>query len=190
MRLPSTYLQLCILLIVLSYVSSYSIRWHTWVRNRYNYEDWRNVGQSKCALINIVMDESGSMATEQDFLKETALPQIVESLYTTHEYDHVFLSSNGYGSSYQVDTDRMWYRHIGASRFYDGTNATTPYTLEDPSILNWLNGGTREDGYHAMRSAMYWIPLIMSGYNLHETCECISRNMILVTDEVSNTFTQ
>jgi hypothetical protein len=124
------------------------------------------------------------MSTEQAFLRETALPRIAESLYTTYGYDHVFLSSNGFGTKI-MKTDPMYFRHLGSSRFKD----TAPFEPEDPQLLQWVNQGSREDGYHALRSAMYWLPLFISGYNMDEECATIDRNLILVTDEVSFTYT-
>ncbi|CAJ1946047.1 unnamed protein product [Cylindrotheca closterium] len=165
------------LLLVLSSVSAQT--WPRWVSTRYKYNP--TSGDSKCALVNVVVDESGSMETEQAFLRETALPKIAESLYTIYGYDHVFLSSNGFGARNlaNVKTDPMYFRHLGASRF----KQTAPFAPENPQLLEWVNNGSREDGYHALRSAMYWVPLVISGYNMHEECATIDRNLILVTDE-------
>ena len=167
---------LSFVLLLLSSVSAQ--KWPRWVSNRYKYK--ASYGEGKCALLNVVVDESGSMATEQAFLKETALPKIAESLYAIYGYDHVFLTSNGFGSRHLVKTDPHYYRHLGASRFND----FAPYALQDPTIVEWVNKGSREDGYHALRSAMYWAPLIISDYNMYEACDTIDKNLILVTDEV------
>ena len=49
-----------------------------------------------CTFIQIVMDESGSMEKEQDFLKDVAMPQVIEDLRIEFAQT-VFVCSWGFG---------------------------------------------------------------------------------------------
>ena len=40
-------------------------------------------GSKKCALINVVMDESGSMGGDQAFMSSTALPTMARELFSS-----------------------------------------------------------------------------------------------------------
>ncbi|CAJ1956423.1 unnamed protein product [Cylindrotheca closterium] len=139
------------------------------------YYDYTLQGTQKCALINVAMDESGSMFTEQVFLKDVALPGIVSTLQTpAYGFDHVFVCSNGFGNppaNPGVDPDG--YRFIGCS---DGL------TL---AILDWSRSfaGTHEDGYTALIKSIDRVPAAIDGVDLAQTCGSMAKNVILVSDE-------
>lgn len=133
---------------------------------------------AKCALITTVMDESGSMADEQAFLRVTALPNMTQELYSAkYDYDYVFLCSNGFGRAYHVDVN--YYRHIGCSYYNKATN-----TLVTPRIVEWHDQGKREDGYSAIQKSILNVSYAIEGIPLTETCLTMDKNMIFVTDEV------
>lgn len=141
-------------------------------------------GSSKCALVNIVMDESGSMTTEQSFMVDDAIPGIVSKLKSPDfNYEHVFLCSNGFGWGDNDNPNPILapnhYRHFGCTIGYaDGT-------LEDSSIVtNWLTIGGLEEGYHAMVYSIANVPRRIEAINLLEECSTLDKNLILVTDEV------
>jgi hypothetical protein len=57
-------------------------------------------GSSKCAMINVAMDESGAMSTEQIFKTQDAIPGMVEKLKgSDFNSDHVFVCSSGLGGN-------------------------------------------------------------------------------------------
>ena len=57
-------------------------------------------GDEKCDIINIAMDESGSMVTEQQFMRDRAVKKIVRILGDNkHQFDKVFVFSNGFGNN-------------------------------------------------------------------------------------------
>jgi len=52
----------------------------------------------RCAIINLAMDESGSMITEHDFMRQTAIPRMAHTLFSDqYKFDHVFVCSVGFG---------------------------------------------------------------------------------------------
>ena len=56
------------------------------------------LGDQTCSLISVVMDESGSMAIEQDFMQNTAIPSMVQQLKNEAGVDNVFVCIHGFGS--------------------------------------------------------------------------------------------
>ena len=135
-------------------------------------------GSAKCAIVNVAMDESGSMTTEQNFMKDDAIPGMVEKLYGPgFNYDHVFVCSNGFG--YHGATGPDFYRHLGC------TIGIPDGTLADPTITNWVSNGSWEEGYNAMIYSIANVPETIAGINLHTGCGTLSKNIILVSDEVS-----
>ena len=52
--------------------------------------------QSECVLIQLVIDESGSMEKEQEFLKLNAMPQVIDDLRIKYGQD-VYVCSWGFG---------------------------------------------------------------------------------------------
>ena len=137
-----------------------------------------HTGSAKCALVNIAMDESGSMTTEQNFMKDDAIPGMITKLMGTgFDYDHVFVCSNGFGYNYA--SGPAYYQHLGCS--LGNSNGT----LVDPSITNWVSNGAWEEGYHAMAYSIANVPQAIEGINLQSDCGELAKNMILVSDEVS-----
>jgi len=139
------------------------------------YYDYSLNGSEKCALINVAMDESGSMDREQSFLKTNVLENIITELQgTSNNFTKVFVCSNGFGNnplSYGVDSDG--FRRIGCSLGYD------------PNILNWgsSSAGTHEDGYTAIIKSIDRVTAFIANLDLAQTCKTMSKNFILVSDE-------
>jgi hypothetical protein len=140
-----------------------------------NY-DYSLNGESACVLINIAMDESGSMQTEQEWMQTVAIPAMITKLESdTYGYDYVFVCSHGFGEdSANEDAVTHGFRTVGCSNGYDST------------ILEWDadNSADTEDGYHAIEKAIEDVPAIIDGLDLAATCKTMDKNMILVTDEV------
>ena len=136
----------------------------------------------KCALINVAMDESGSMENEQIFLRTRALPDIIKKLYSDdYQYDDVFVCSNGFGYYSSTFDDWHDYRFLGCSR---GINNGLG-TLQNSTIVDsWINYGGWEEGYYAMTMAMDNVNRYIDGVDLNTECATLSKNMILVSDEV------
>jgi len=138
-------------------------------------------GRDKCALINVVMDESGSMDGDQLFMKNVALPRMGEDLLgATYSYDHVFLCSTGfrnYIDFYSANMDTTYTRNLGC------TVITELGTIQDQSTVAWNTAGSFEDGWHAMMTAMEEVPAVIESIDLIATCGSIDKNLILVTDE-------
>ena len=137
---------------------------------KYNYDMEPPAGASKkCALINVVMDESGSMTTEQNFMRTTALPEIVRALYTpTYGYSDVFVCSNGFGA--YLNTDDFDYRHIGCAK--GATNGAV-----DSSLTDWQTYGHWEDGYYAMSKSMENLPKVID-IQMLTTQMCAKQNLL------------
>ena len=136
---------------------------------------------TKCALINVAMDESGSMHNEQNFLQQRALPDIIKALYSDdYKYDHVFVCSNGFGYNDMSFSDLHDYRFLGCSR------GNTAGGLVNSSIVDeWAHDGGWEEGYYAMTKSMDNVNRYIDGVDLNVDCGELHKNMILVTDEVS-----
>ncbi|KAL3935879.1 MAG: hypothetical protein SGBAC_008688 [Bacillariaceae sp.] len=144
---------------------------------KYDYDmEVPGTASKKCALVNIVMDESGSMTTEQTFLKQTAIPDIVSELYTaTYGYTDVFICSNGFGG--YDNTDVYDYRHVGCTRGLPNGS------LGDTTITDWNVRGHWEEGYYAMSKSMENVPQVIDSVNLNTECSELHKNLILVSDE-------
>lgn len=144
---------------------------------KFNY-DATLTGGSKCALINVAMDESGSMSTEQSFMIDDAIPGMVEKLKSPDfNYDHVFLCSNGFGKSLG-DTNNH-YQHLGC------TVGNADGTLADPTVVtNWAASGYWEEGYHAIVYSIANVPESINGITLQNECSTLDKNLILISDEV------
>jgi len=133
-------------------------------------------GSDKCALINVVMDESGSMSGDQTFMKTTALPRMARTLHDTpYGYDKVFVCSGGFGR--YSNSNGNYYHHLGCSTL-DATGA-----IGNTQVTNWHASGATEDGWMGMQRSMTDVSATIEGINLLSTCGRIDKNMILVTDE-------
>ena len=158
----------------------------------FDYTLPRPAGSTKCALINVAMDESLSMENGQTFMKTRALPSIISTLYTpTYAYDHVFVCSSGFGywdgtpDYYDPNDLDDWhdYRFLGCSK---GTPAGG--LINSTVIDAWVTYGGWEEGYYAMTQAMDNVNRYIDGVDLNEDCSELHRNMILVSDEVSGLY--
>jgi len=146
-------------------------------------------GQDRCAMINIAMDESGSMQREQRFLKEYAIPRLSNLLYSKeYDYDHVFFCTNGFGWKHAPAADQ-YFRHIGCSTGVKTTLKSTGLAHDDITDFENEKGGQHEDGYHAIVESINHVEKEIRGYgnaliDIPSTCATLKNNMILVTDEV------
>jgi len=138
-------------------------------------------GSAKCALINVIMDESGSMDGDQEFMRVTALPRMARALYTpTYGYNDVFLCSSGFGHGSDkgnAGLDNVRWRSHGCTAY------NVHGVAADSSVTAWQSSGQVEDGWAAMQFGMEDVPDNIVGKNLLSHCSTIDKNMILVTDE-------
>jgi hypothetical protein len=134
-------------------------------------------GRSKCALINVAMDESVSTANERAFLKDTALPRIGKTLrLAPYNYDEVFLCGGAFAGNNRQGTDQ--YRHKGC------TTINREGKIMDMAVVTWKkHAGRYEDGWTGMVRSMEDVYDTIEGIELTSACGRIDKNMILVTDE-------
>jgi len=143
-------------------------------------------GNGRCSIVNIAMDESGSMQREQMFIQDYAIPRLSNLLYgPEYQYDHVFFCTNGFGWAGAPESDN-YFRHIGCSVGVAGT-ATG---LVDSSITAFENtkGGEFEDGYNAIVRGIDSVPSSIPGVgntfiDIASSCATLRNNFILATDE-------
>mmetsp|Transcript_33923 Transcript_33923/g.82258 ORF Transcript_33923/g.82258 Transcript_33923/m.82258 type:complete len:637 (+) Transcript_33923:50-1960(+) len=152
-------------------------------------------GSKRCALVSIAMDESGSMKTEQEFMRQFAIPRMTQLLHSSeYQYDHVFFCMHGFGAlGVPTGAPQYGFRTLGCTEGVPGTNA-----LKDPQVADWVNesGGFQEDGYNAIVAGINALPGTIVGntgsIDLNAECSVLNKNFILVTDEdrdVLNPFT-
>jgi len=142
---------------------------------RFDY-DGTPSGNKKCALINVIMDESGSMFGDQNFMKNKVLPKLGTTLHSAdYGYDEVFFCSAGFG--YSKIPNYAHYRHLGC------TTLSAAGGIGSPLVSAWLAYGYSEDGWYAMKQGMEDVHAEIDGVNLLNECATIDKNMILVTDE-------
>jgi len=134
-------------------------------------------GSDKCALINVVMDESGSMSKDQGFMKDTALPRMARELHSNlYGYKHVFICSTGFSDYYTSGTVN-YARDLGCST-YDSNGV-----ILQSQAVDWRLTGGFEDGWHGLMTAIDSVPDTIEGLPLLTTCNRIDKNLILVSDE-------
>ncbi|KAL3935362.1 MAG: hypothetical protein SGBAC_009106 [Bacillariaceae sp.] len=127
------------------------------------------------ALINVIMDESGSMSGDQYFMKNIAQPKMARELYSsTYNYTDVFFCSSGFGYS---SDNAQHYRHLGCTTY------NSAGVIADPNAAGWTARGGIEDGWYAMQKGMEDVPSSIDGKDLLSYCASIDKNLILVTDE-------
>ncbi|KAL3935877.1 MAG: hypothetical protein SGBAC_008686, partial [Bacillariaceae sp.] len=144
---------------------------------KFDYTGTPSGTDKKCALINVLMDESGSMTGDQNFMKSVVLPKLGTTLQgATYNYDKVFLCSGGfgYGSNYAAGT---YYRHLGC------TSISPTGDIGDSNVVSWVSSGATEDGWNAMKKGMEDVHASIDGTDLLADCSSIDKNMILVSDE-------
>jgi hypothetical protein len=133
-------------------------------------------GSEKCALINVAMDESGSMGSDQTFMRNKALPRMGRTLHAApYGYDYVFVCSGGFGS--YSNSNGNYYHSMGCTTLDSNGN------LANNDVTDWVASGATEDGWAAMQRSMNDVSETIEGMNLISTCGRIDKNMILVTDE-------
>jgi hypothetical protein len=149
--------------------------------NEYFDYDATLQGNETCSLISIVMDESGSMTGEQDFMKNIAVPTIIRRLKDVG-VDNVFVCSHGFGS----EEHDPW--GLDAGHFHGCSEGTADGALNSIIMDTWVSQGRHEDGWQAIHFAARDIPMTINGNNLVDTCKTLGKDMILVTDEVCCEF--
>ena len=128
------------------------------------------------------MDESGSMYTDQAFIRDTALPRMAMNLYnqTLYGYTKVFVCSTGF-TNYNGGAHT---RSLGCSTYDDQG------IINDSSAVAYTLTGGFEDGWHGIKTAIDTVPSIIEGIDLLSACHDLHRNVILVTDEDRDNFDQ
>lgn len=155
----------------------------------YNYDEQpADSATKRCALVNIAMDESGSMQSEQDFMRDLAAPRMAKMLFgNAYQYDHVFFCSHGFGKAPGTFSS-TGFRNLGCSV------GNAEGEMHDGSIFDWdsttaaSGGGRLEDGYDAIVSGIAGVPNTIIGYGgtpivINDVCKKLAKNFILVTDE-------
>lgn len=133
-------------------------------------------GSAKCALINVVMDESGSMGGDQTFMANTALPTMARELYSAeYSYDEVFVCSTGFTNYGGANSNQP--RSLGC------TTMTSSGGYTNGNVVSWILTGGFEDGWHAMDYAMDSVPASIESIDLLSHCASVDKNLILVSDE-------
>lgn len=130
-------------------------------------------GSDKCAVISVVMDESGSMAGEQDFMKNTAVPGIIKEL--EGKGFATYFCSYGYGATVYHNNAEV----SGGDAHFHGCSVGA-----DSAIMDYVASGSFEDAFEAIYWSIRDLPAEIGGKNLATSCKTMARNMILVTDEV------
>ncbi|KAL3935537.1 MAG: hypothetical protein SGBAC_008965 [Bacillariaceae sp.] len=144
---------------------------------RYDY-DGTHTGNKKCALINVIMDESGSMWGDQAFMRNVVLPKLGTTLHSTaYGYDEVFFCSAGFGHNSPHYANSAYYGHQGC------TKLSASGGVGDPAVSTWQSSGATEDGWFAMQQGMEDVYATIEGVNLLSDCASLDKNLILVTDE-------
>jgi hypothetical protein len=130
------------------------------------------------------MDESGSMYNDQNFMKNIALPRMAQELQNRkYQYDHVFICSTGF-TNYGSSRRTTYTRELGCS-MYDANGV-----ISNPSAVDYTLTGGFEDGWHGIKTAIDTVPSIIEGFDLLTTCSKIHKNVILVTDEDRDAYSQ
>ncbi|KAL3936256.1 MAG: hypothetical protein SGBAC_008382, partial [Bacillariaceae sp.] len=151
------------------------------VADRFDYAaPWPSNGV-RCALLNVVVDETHATDREAEWLKDTAIPGIATKLYSDekpeYNYDHVFVCGNGFGKE-GAGPARTYYRWFGCTR------ASTAGVLADSSVTGWeTTAANPEDGWMAMTKAMENLPRVIETVDLQTTCDKFDRALILSTDQ-------
>lgn len=141
-------------------------------------------GTEDCALLSLVVDESGSMMHEHDFLAHTAVPMFVQD-FRSKNYDHLFICSHGFGSARDSRTDGFAFH--GCVDAFDW--GTPPNATELGSIMgSWRVLGGVEDAYLGVMMGIENTPGVIDGSQLNSTCGTMFKNMILLTDEDRDVF--
>jgi len=121
---------------------------------------WNKAAQAvPCSLISLVVDESRSMSGEQAFLRDEAMPNVVDQLQLNLERK-VFVCSYGFGSSTAAGNPEL----EGCSDGFD---------LSD---YQYTASGSREDGWEAIQFAHdHWETVSsVDGINVAAECDSVS----------------
>lgn len=131
-------------------------------------------GTDQCALINVMMDESGSMKGDQNFMKgKNGVPKIAKAFFDFSNgsvYKHIFVCAQGYGSGSKLP------RLHGCAHW-------TPNNLDTTVMNKWVASGWFEDAWHASVESMHLTPDTIDGVDIYSTCKGVKKQVILVTDE-------
>jgi hypothetical protein len=149
-------------------------------------------GSEKCALMNIVMDESSDHIDEtikqddQAWMRDVAIPEITRRL-KAEGMDKIFICTHGFGNSnhdntiQETDPTVSDEHHVG---HFHGCSLADANGIIDAAPLDSLaTEGYTEDGYQAIHFAVRDIPAIINNVDIASTCGALAKNMILLTDE-------
>ncbi|CAJ1968716.1 unnamed protein product [Cylindrotheca closterium] len=140
-------------------------------------------GVDDCALLSLVVDESGSMMFEQDFLANQVMPMLVSD-YRVKNYDRIFVCSHGFGAAQNKETGFAFHGCVDAMTW--SVPATTDELAE--VMGSWRVLGGVEDPYLGILMGIENTPATISGHELTTTCGTMFKNMILLTDEDRDVF--
>jgi len=140
-------------------------------------------GVQDCALLSLVVDESGSMTWEHEFLKTKAIPLMVAD-YRTKNYDHLFLCSHGFGAQKNKDTGFAFHGCVDALTWSDPPTNTELGTV----MGTWRTLGGVEDAYLGVLEGIENTPATIDGIQLATTCGTMFKSMIMLTDEDRDEF--
>lgn len=138
---------------------------------------------SKCALINVVVNETATASDEHIWLVDTNIPNRIRRFYNNDGYDTVFVCGNGVGESVVEPTP---HRFMGCS-VADASGA-----LVNPFVVNWRSNdpdnSTVTDHItsriqYALEESMEKLPSSIEGINLLDTCQQFDKRLVFVTDE-------
>jgi hypothetical protein len=132
-------------------------------------------GTEKCAVISLVMDESGSMSGEQGFMKDKAIPGIISELET--QGFATYFCAYGYGSTVY---------HAGGGLQNGDAHFHGCAVGLDKTIMDYVVSGGFEDTFEAIYWSIRDLPASIGGKDLASSCKTMARNMIVVTDEDSD----
>jgi hypothetical protein len=144
-------------------------------------------GDLKCALINVVVDESRAYDGEDTYLRDIALPEIVRCLLTEeYGYDHVLICSNSFAGDGEY---RVKYEHFGCAEF-DSTGAMAstrlPAGAPQPDPLQFNSDAVFEPndtrGYNAIERSVDNVKATINEVDLVVECGRLDKSMILLTD--------
>jgi len=133
-------------------------------------------GSNTCAVITILMDESGSMGDEIDFVKNYGA---IESATTelSANVNNVFVCGVRYGHSTRVNNLEGYPIKTACAK------STNTAGVADAVDFNVDSDGWFEDAFEAMKFAIDNVDAVIDGHDLLAECSTIAKNLIVFTDE-------
>lgn len=124
-------------------------------------------GSNKCALVNVVIDESGTSNGDRTWMKSVAVPE-VSRLLKEEGFHNIFACINEYGST----------NNLGCTEA-DGSGNVNTGALE-----TWENQATAANGWQMIQEAIQDLPSVINEKDLVQTCGVFVKTMYFMTDMV------